>query len=198
MSIEGLESALARIQAIQSRIEAINPTVTAAVDGEANVFGKVLDNALIDQAQNDDNNDTPDIRPEMQPSSDLDSLIRQQSTQAQVDPNLVKAVIRNESGFNPKAISPVGAQGLMQLMPATAQSLGVHNSFDASQNVAGGAKYLKSLLNKYEQSIPTALAAYNAGPGAVDKHGGIPPYQETQNYVKNVMKSYRVYSAQAQ
>jgi len=197
MTIEGLQGALARINDIKSRIEELNPN-SAETQSTASVFGQVLNNAL--QIKGEGENDSPEEIPalRLQRNSQFDELIQQQSQTAEIDPSLVKAVIRQESGFNPKAVSHVGAQGLMQLMPGTASGLGVTDSFNPEQNVAGGAKYLKNLLNKYDQSVPMALAAYNAGPGAVDKYHGVPPYKETQNYVKNVMKSYRNYQAQAE
>ena len=109
---------------------------------------------------------------------------------------LVHSIIRQESMFDTAAQSPAGALGLMQLMPATARGLGVTASFDPTQNVRGGTQYLKTLLNKYH-SVPKALAAYNAGPGNVDKYGGIPPFRETQNYVKRVTAYQRQFALES-
>jgi soluble lytic murein transglycosylase-like protein len=108
-----------------------------------------------------------------------------------LDERLVLAVIAVESGFDPAAVSPKGAQGLMQLMPATAASLGVADAFDPAANVDGGARHLRSLLSRYGGDLRRALAAYNAGAGAVARHGGVPPYRETRAYVESVLRRYR-------
>ena len=107
-----------------------------------------------------------------------------------IDPRLVAAVARRESKFNPNAISPVGACGIMQLMPATAPYLGINNIFDARENILGGAKYLRALLDTFHGDLNLTLAAYNAGPGAVQKYNGVPPFRETRNYIASIRASY--------
>jgi soluble lytic murein transglycosylase-like protein len=117
----------------------------------------------------------------------FEPLVQEYAAQHGLRPDLVRAVIQVESGFNPRARSPKGAMGLMQLMPATARELGVRNAYDPTDNVRGGTVYLRQLLDRYEGNEELALAAYNAGFEAVDRHGGqVPPYQETQNYVRKV------------
>lgn len=127
-------------------------------------------------------------------NADIDTLIEQYSAKNGLDSAFVKAVIKQESGFQPKVTSHCGAMGLMQLMPATASFLGVKDAYDPEQNIAGGTKYLKGLLDRFGGDKSLALAAYNAGPNAVAKYNGIPPYKETQNYVKNIMSMYQKYS----
>ena len=115
--------------------------------------------------------------------------IREAAERHGVAADLVEAVIRVESAFNPRAVSSKGAQGLMQLMPRTASSLGVRNVFDPRENIEGGVRHLRYLLDKYPGNVPFALAAYNAGEKAVDDHRGIPPYAETQQYVQKILRS---------
>jgi len=126
-------------------------------------------------------------------ASQYDSIIEHAAVSAAVEPNLLRAVIVVESGFNSHAISKRGAVGLMQLMPATASRFGVSNPYDARQNVHGGARYLKFLIDRFGHDIRLALAAYNAGEDAVDRNGGqIPPFSETLAYVPRVLKIYKM------
>ncbi|HVI07586.1 MAG TPA: lytic transglycosylase domain-containing protein [Candidatus Binatia bacterium] len=121
---------------------------------------------------------------------DLNELINSASDTYKLDPDLVNSVIRAESGFNVHAVSPKGAQGLMQLMPQTASELGVQNAFDPQANVDGGARYLRELLEKYDFDLIKALAAYNAGPQRVEQYGGVPPYYETKAYVARIVRDF--------
>jgi soluble lytic murein transglycosylase-like protein len=118
------------------------------------------------------------------------SIVDEKSKKHKVDPKLVKAVISAESGWNPSAVSPKGAVGMMQLMPKTASDMGVDNRYNPEQNIEGGVKYLKYLLDKFNGNLTLALAAYNAGPTRVEKTGGVPSIPETMNYVRRVMNTY--------
>jgi len=122
-----------------------------------------------------------------------DAIIKKAQKKYGVEFSLIKAVIQVESGFNPKAVSKKGAKGLMQIMPDNYRNLLVKDPFNPSQNIMGGTLYLQRLLRRYKNKLPLALAAYNAGPQAVDKYKRIPPYEETQNYVRKVMETYSRY-----
>jgi soluble lytic murein transglycosylase-like protein len=125
--------------------------------------------------------------PQSLPAPSLTEMIREAAQRHGVPEQLVSAVIRVESGFNARAVSRKGARGLMQLMPGTAAILGVRDSFDPIDNIDGGVRHLRGLLDRYSNNLPLALAAYNAGEGAVNTHGGIPPYPETQQYVGRIL-----------
>lgn len=154
-------------------------------------FGSLLTNQAITDVDAQITTQQPQLRDYAEVSKpQLLSMISQVAEKHGVDEKLVKAVIKQESGFNPKATSHCGAKGLMQLMPGTAKTLGVTDPYNPVQNVDGGVRHLKWLLSKYHGNVILALAAYNAGSGAVDKYDGVPPYKETQNYVKNILKNY--------
>lgn len=125
----------------------------------------------------------------------IDAAIETYSEQFGIDSELVRAVIKEESGFQPFALSTSGAMGLMQLMPGTAEGLGVTDAYNIEQSIKGGTQYLSYQLSAFDENLELALAAYNAGPNAVKKYDGIPPYEQTQNYVKKVMNSYELYQA---
>ncbi|HEU5402164.1 MAG TPA: lytic transglycosylase domain-containing protein [Terriglobales bacterium] len=133
--------------------------------------------------------DTPPA-PELAPTKTLHDHVADAGKTTGIDPDFIDSVIRQESGFNPNAVSRKGARGLMQLMPDTAEKLGVRNSFDPAQNIQGGAAYLRQLLELYHGDAQKALAAYNAGPGRVQQYKGVPPYRETQAYVARIIREY--------
>ncbi|HWF10995.1 MAG TPA: lytic transglycosylase domain-containing protein [Bryobacteraceae bacterium] len=125
------------------------------------------------------------------PASDIHTMVDRIASENGVENNLVHSVIRAESNYDPNAVSPKGAQGLMQLIPSTAKRFGVSNTFDPAENILGGVRYLRFLLDYYQGDYAKTIAAYNAGEGAVDKYKGIPPYIETRNYVYQVAKNLK-------
>jgi len=126
-------------------------------------------------------------------SNQFDPIISEASKKYGIEAPLIKAVIKAESDFDPNAISHKGARGLMQIMPMNYRLLNVENPFDPNQSIEGGARYLRDMLDRYKGSVNLSLAAYNAGPGAVDRHGGVPPYPETTEYIERVMRYYQRY-----
>ena len=178
MQLSSLNVTLQRINTIENQIQSL-ASFAKVPDAD---FQKILNNKV----ENTKN-------PTKTSRAEIDNLITKYADKNGLDEDFVKAVINQESGFNPNATSHCGAMGLMQLMPATAQGLGVTNAYDAEQNIEGGTKYLKGLMDRFGNDKQLALAAYNAGPNAVKKYGGIPPYAETQNYVKKVLSKYDTY-----
>ncbi|SES70754.1 lytic transglycosylase domain-containing protein [[Clostridium] polysaccharolyticum] len=179
------------------------PTDKALSKTDGEKFDSVLDKKINEQENNekeiDKNSGTKYTNPEdlvcVDSPGSLETYFQEAADTYGVPVALIKAVAKAESDFNTQAVSSVGAQGIMQLMPATAKGLGVQNSFDARENILAGTKYLADKLTKYNGSVKLALAAYNAGSGNVDKYGGVPPFQETQNYIKKIFGYLGVDSA---
>jgi len=180
------------------RRQIIGDTTRLFIDGDNSSFVDVP-TAEIDHFEILPNESLPLVRNDSPPPTnlqsskapiDLNELINTASGTYNLDPDLVNSVIRAESGFNQHAVSPKGAQGLMQLMPQTASQLGVQNAFDPQANVEGGTRYLRELLERYDFDLIKALAAYNAGPQRVEQYGGVPPYYETKAYVARIVRDY--------
>jgi len=180
VEITGIEITLQRINSIEKQFQ----TLTGEAKKPDRDFQSILDSSI--------NASNPEYGEDVS-KAEINGLIDSYSQKNGLDADFVRAVVKQESGFNERATSRCGAAGLMQLMPGTAKGLGVTNPYDAEQNVKGGTKMLANLLKTYGGNKELALAAYNAGGGAVKKYGGIPPYGETQRYVKNVLSMYNRY-----
>lgn len=189
--ITGLDLTLRRLSSIENSINRIlgaDEDLSVQNKSAAKEFKNILDEKLNENTKTAENSIEKTTFKNSR--ENIENLIEKYAAKNNLDPDFIKAVVKQESGFNPDAKSKCGAMGLMQLMPQTAKGLGVVDAFDPEQNIEGGVKYLKSMLNRFNNDPKLALAAYNAGPGAVQKYGDIPPYRETQNYVKNIMSSY--------
>lgn len=209
------DNVIARINQINERIKEIQDLGrkalygvsrqrSAEVSGEGDkeaTFTKALEGALLRQAYEKENTGMENINPAVFETDDYSgreppfgNIIQLTAQYFGIDSNLIKAVIRQESNFDPNAVSPKGAMGLMQLMPETAKDLGVDEAFDPAKNIYGGTKYLQQMLSRYKGNLDMALAAYNAGPALVDGAQGVPEISETKDYVEKVRKYYREYS----
>ncbi|HXE72196.1 MAG TPA: lytic transglycosylase domain-containing protein [Candidatus Nitrosotenuis sp.] len=197
--INAIES---KIQALEARLAARTPITPSAgpplltsgsPQGAPVSFEKLLNSLSEEQRFRPGASRSPGAPAD--PSA-FDGIIREAAQKYNLDEALIRAVIRQESGFNPQATSPCGAMGLMQLMPGTAADMGVTDAYDPRQNIMGGARYLRQMLDTFGGNLTKAVAAYNAGPGNVQQYGGVPPFEETQNYVACVLEFYRQYKGQ--
>ena len=184
--VSGLSQVFSRISLIEQRFGqgAISPIASVPLGNAKGSFPSAL--SIAQQATVSAKNIISDV-----PSGDIIKMIQLAATKHDVDPKLAQAIARAESDYSPDAVSSAGAVGVMQLMPETAQSLGVGNIRDPRENIDGGVQYLKQLLTTFQGDVSKAVAAYNAGPEAVKNYQGVPPYAETQNYVAKVLSYYQ-------
>jgi soluble lytic murein transglycosylase-like protein len=188
MNLDGINTVVQRIHSIEQRF-GINNTTTAAT--AKTDFPAELQAQMQPSVENGPVGNRKKTAAATQAPGDVGGFITKAAQKYGVDPKLVSAVAEAESGYRPDAVSSTGAVGVMQLMPDTAAALGVTNAYDPQQNIEGGTKYLKEMLNDFGGDVRKAVAAYNAGPQAVKKYNGVPPYAETQNYVDKVLDLYQ-------
>lgn len=168
----GLSSALERVAEIKNHVHSIENRIQS--NNQRINFSSVLKDVSLKSTR-----------------EQFGVVINQAAKDNNVNPKLIEAVIEQESGFNPGAVSKAGALGLMQLMPETALAMGVKNPLNPQENIRGGTKYLSSLLSRYQGNVTLALSAYNAGPGNIEKYNGVPPFEETKKYLKNVLGKFK-------
>ena len=185
MNLDGISQIMQRIHSIETRFG-----IAAAPAADFNKVLKSEMNAVPPAGVPTAPTGLPAAR-SAAAAGEIDNLIRSAAVKYGVDPKLVSAVAEAESSRRPDAVSSAGAVGVMQLMPETAKALGVNNVYDPAQNIDGGAKYLKEMLDDFGGDVRSAVAAYNAGPQGVKAYGGVPPYAETQNYVNKVLDLYQ-------
>ncbi len=182
-----------KLSSIQTRI----PIRLSTKDNFAKLLAQATDKSLTNVTKSTARTATfinQDSTNNIQRKLYIENVVDDVSQKYNISPSLIKAIIKTESNFNPNALSSAGAQGLMQLMPGTANTLGVQDPWDVTENIEGGVKYFNEQLNNFNGDVSLALAAYNAGPNSVKKYGGIPPYEETQNYVKKVFRYLNEYN----
>ncbi|HOS92221.1 MAG TPA: lytic transglycosylase domain-containing protein [Armatimonadota bacterium] len=186
--LDGLRAIEQSLSALRERLDQLHPARVLGDMAGVSPFAEALQRqmALQDEAAVDE----ATVESLGAGTAQWRGLIGKHAAQCGVDPTLVEAVMRVESGGAPHSLSPAGAAGLMQLMPATARSLGVRDPFDPDESIQGGTRYLRQMLDRFGD-LPRALAAYNAGPAAVEQYGGVPPYPETQAYVRRVLDEAR-------
>lgn len=185
----GIEKVFRRIRAIESRFA---PQPSAAAEDFSAQLRKEIDRSKPPlQKPRDFTPAAPAAKTAAAPAGSLGEIIEQAARKYGVDPALADAVAKTESDYDPSATSSAGAAGVMQLMPETARALGVRNIYDPRENIDGGVRYLKEMLTAFDGDVTKAVAAYNAGPQAVRNYQGVPPYAETQNYVRKVLDIYR-------
>lgn len=205
MALDGLKKVIKRIEEIKRNFNELS-RFQQKIRGEKSPSFRELYVKELDKQEDSDKVRAKEVKVEnrdflareeprkINPS--IEDIVSKTSKAYGIDPDLIMAVMKVESNFNSQLVSPKGAMGLMQLMPGTAAEMGVSDPFDVEENITGGVKYLRYLSEKYKGNLELILAAYNAGPAVVDRYGGIPPYKETQDYVKKVLSVYKKFKVE--
>lgn len=193
MALEGISHAMARIEEIRSKIRSIAQQVTPPASDAAKSGASDFASQLA-AASSGSGVTAGGLSRAPEPYR---SMLQGAASRHNVPMSLLESVARRESGFDPRAVSPRGAQGIMQIMPATQAAVGVTDPFDAGQSIEGGARYLRMMLDRFGGDTTRALAAYNAGPGAVERHNGVPPFAETRDYVTRILSDMSAYESES-
>lgn len=205
MALDGLKKVIKRIEEIKRNFNELSRFQQKIRDEKSPSFRELYVKELDKQEDSDkvrakevkvENRDFLAREEPRKINPSIEDIVSKTSKAYGIDPDLIMAVIKVESNYNPQLVSPKGAMGLMQLMPGTAAEMGVSDPFDVEENITGGVKYLRYLSEKYKGNLELILAAYNAGPAVVDRYGGIPPYKETQDYVKKVLSVYKKFKVE--
>lgn len=205
MALDGLKKVIKRIEEIKRNFNELSRFQQKIRDEKSPSFRELYVKELDKQEDSDkvraeevkvENSDFLAREEPRKINPSIEDIVSKTSKAYGIDPDLIMAVMKVESNYNPQLVSPKGAMGLMQLMPGTADEMGVSDPFDVEENITGGVKYLRYLSEKYKGNLELILAAYNAGPAVVDRYGGIPPYKETQDYVKKVLSVYKKFKVE--